>query len=428
MNASYYISGRLFLICLLLSFSAGFAQVEFGGEFRLRWYNEIYKNTRDDRGSINYTRMLARVNSTYKISDLAKVNVEVMNLADTSTSPARGISGTGPIHFVVSQVYGEIVKPDFYGLDLVRLRAGRQQFNLGNGLTFGESYYYYDKFDGGRLDLSYDPLTLTMFGAIYGQDVSSNGLWPESPADRILVGKIGANVYEQELMAYGVFNKPRGAYNDSYIIGGGSAGSILSENFDYFFEGAYQKFNQPPGGLEKSGIGYMLGGGYRFSQLGLIRTLKIETRYAAFQGDDPGTSKIEQFSPPFPDFQFGERNGFVNEVIGGDYPHRDKNQQGSKIWYSRLYVIPKDIPRLRVQFQFTTVQNYVKRADGYNQYDNEWQIRLYYSVTSRIQFEFRYAKFSPNDSDKDVNGNGVISSLEDRYTVDSYMTQFRLRF
>ncbi len=404
-----------------------FAQFDIGGDFRLRWYNDQYMQTRDNRPRVNYTRMLGRINTTYKVSDMARINVELMNLADTSTSPARGISGTGPIHFGVTQLYGEITKSDYLGLDLIRFRAGRQQFSVGNGLTFGESYYYYDKFDGTRLDLSYDPFTLTVFGAIYGQDVSSNGLWPDAPADQIYVAKLGANVLEQDLMLYGINNIQRGDYNDSYTLGAGSSGSFLGGKLDYFVEGAYQKFNQPAGAFVKEGIGYMGGLGYKMS-MWPFRTIKIETKYAAFQGDDPSTTKIEQFSPPFPDFQFGERSGFVNREIGGDYPHKDKNLNGSKIWYSRIYLIPAGLTKLRLQFQYTKVGGYAKRLDGYNSYDDEWEAKIYYTLTSRIQFQLRYEKIIPNDTDKDVNLNGVISSLEDRYILGSLMFEIHLKF
>ncbi len=404
-----------------------FAQFDVGGDFRLRWYTDAYTQTRDDRPKVNYSRMLARINTSYKVSDLAHLNIEVMNLADTSTSAARGISGTGPIHFGVTQLYAEITKADFMGLDLIRFRGGRQQFSVGNGLSFGESYYYYDKFDGARLDVSYDPISLTLFGAIYGQDVSSNGLWPDAPADQIFVANIGAKVLEQDLIAYGITNHPRGEFNDSYILGAGSSGSFLNDKLDYFVEGAYQKFIQPPGAANKSGIGYMAGLGYKFS-LYPFRSIKIETKYAAMQGDDPNTAEIEQFSPPFPDFEFGERKGFVNSVIGGDYPHKDKNLEGSRIWFSRIYFIPKILPKFRLQFQYTKVGGYEKRTDGYNQFDDEWQIKAYYSVTSRIQFQVRYERVIPNDADKDINQNGVISSLEDRYFLDSFMFEIRLKF
>jgi len=139
-----------------------FAQFDVGGEFRLRYYDDIYSQLQTDKKAVSYTRMLARINTSYKASDMVSFNAEVMNLADTSTSPARGISGTGPIHFGVSQLYAELKQYDFYGFDIVRLRAGRQQFSIGDGLSFGESYYYYDKFDGGRLDVSYDSVYLDL--------------------------------------------------------------------------------------------------------------------------------------------------------------------------------------------------------------------------------------------------------------------------
>ncbi len=419
----------IYIILLAVTFCKVdvFAQFDVGGEFRLRYYNDIYSQLQTDKKAVSYTRMLARINTSYKASDMVTFNAEVMNLADTSTSPARGISGTGPIHFGVSQLYAELKQYDFYGFDIVRLRAGRQQFSIGDGLSFGESYYYYDKFDGGRLDVSYDPFTLTLFGAIYGQSLSTNGLWPQEASDNIYVAKLGAKVLDQDVMIYGINNRPRGEYNDSYIIGGGSAGSFLNEMLDYSGEVAYQKFNKQPGGLDKAGLGYMGSLGYSFSAP-YFKRIKFETKYAAMQGDDPATSQIEQFSPAFPDFEFGERTGFVNGVIGGSYPHDDKYAEGSRIWYSRLYFIPKDLPKFRVQFQYTMVKPYTDRVDGYNQFDDEFQVKLYYMVNSRVQFQVRYERIIPNGADADLNKNGVISSTEDRNYLDSYMVELRVKF
>ena len=421
-----------YIFVLLLTASAFqttvYAQLDIGGDFRFRWYREAYTQKLDNQGNVQYTRMLGRINTSYKASDLVRLNVEMMNLNNESLPmPERGFSGNGPIHFVVSQMYGELVKPDFYGLDLVRLRVGRQQFQIGDGLTFGDSYYYYDKFDGGRLDLQYDPFNLTLFGAIYGQEISSNGYWAQESSDQIYVAKIGAKALDQDLMAYGILNKPRGDYNDSYIIGGGSSGSFLGEKLEYSIEGAYQKFNQPPGGLDKAGIGYMGDLGYRFS-LSPFRTIKIETKYAAYQGDNPNTSKIEQFSPPFPDFDWGEKTGFVNAEVGGSYPHKDKNPEGTRIWYSRIYFVPKFMPKLRLQFQYTKVNAFTARTDGYNEFDNEFDIKLYYTLTASTQFQIRYERVIPNGADKDLNNNGVISSTEDRYYTDSFMFEFKIKF
>jgi hypothetical protein len=341
--------------------------------------------------------------------------------------PTRGFSGNGPIHFAVSQFYGELLKTDFYGLDMVRLRAGRQQFQIGEGLVFGESYYYYDKFDGGRLDIAYDPFNLTLFGAIYGQELSSNGYWAQEASDQIYAAKFGAKVYDQDLMLYGVLNRPRGDYNNSYILGIGSTGSFLGDKLEYMVDAAYQKFNQPPGAFAKAGIGYMGGLAYSFPY-SIFKTIKLESKYVAFQGDNPNTTRIEQFSPPFPDFDFGERTGFVNQVVGGAYPHDDKNPEGTRIWYSRIYFIPKALPKVRLQFQYTRVDPYTARTDGYNEFDSEFEIKLYYNITRSIQLQARYEKIIPNDIDKDLNNNGVISSIEDRYNTDSFMLEFKFKF
>lgn len=417
----------LFLATIILQ-TRVYAQFEVGGEFRLRWYRDAYSQALDNRGNAGYTRMLGKINTSFTASDLVKFNVEMMNIDNESLPmPTRDFSGNGPFHFVVSQIYGEIVKPDFLGFDLVRLRAGRQQFQLGNGLVFGESYYYFDKFDGGRLDLQLDPFNLTLFGAIYGQEISSNGYWAQEASDQIYVAKIGAMAFNQDLMLYGVINQPRGDYNDSYIVGGGSSGSFMNDKLDYSFEAAYQKFNQPPGGPAKDGIGYMGDLGYKFP-LGPFRTIKIETKYAAYQGDNTNTSKVEQFSPPFPDFDFGEKTGFVNQVVGGTYPHDDKNSEGTRIWYSRIYFVPRFFTKLRLQFQYTKVDPYTARPDGYNEFDNEFEIKLYYTMNANTQFQIRYERVIPNDVTKDLNHNSVISDTENRYYTDSFMAEIRLKF
>jgi hypothetical protein len=419
---------HILLFAIFAFYSSGYAQLDIGGDFRIRWYRDAYSQVQDNRGTAEYFRMLGRINASFKASDLVRLNVEVMNLNNESLPmPMRGFSGNGPIHFAVSQMYGEVLKTDFYGLDMVRLRAGRQQFSIGEGLVFGESYYYYDKFDGGRLDIAYSPFNLTLFGAIYGQELSSNGYWAQEASDQIYAAKLGANVYDQDMMLYGVLNRPRGDFNDSYILGAGSSGSFLGDKLEYMVDAAYQKFNQPPGGFAKAGIGYMGSLAYSFSYA-FFKTIKLESKYAAFQGDDPNTSKIEQFSPPFPDFDFGERTGFVNQVVGGAYPHEDKNMEGTRIWYSRIYFIPKVLPKVRLQFQYTRVNPYTARTDGYNEFDSEFSIKLYYNLTRSIQFQARYERVIPNDVDKDLNKNGVISSLEDRYNLDSFMFEFKFKF
>ena len=76
------ISSRIFIL-LLAGFilqTNVFAQFDVGGEFRLRWYRDAYSQALDNRGTAEYTRMLAHINTSYKASDLVHLNVELMNL------------------------------------------------------------------------------------------------------------------------------------------------------------------------------------------------------------------------------------------------------------------------------------------------------------------------------------------------------------
>ncbi len=402
------------------------AQFNVEGDFRVRWYSDSFGWARDDRGQENYMRYLARIRTKAKVTNTTTFNAEFISLIDNPGQPVRNIAGTGPMRYGVSQLYAEMSQENFLIFDLARVRVGRQQFPIGNGLSFGESYYYTDKFDGGRVDLALFPVTLSLFGAVTGQNLSASGLYPDPGSDQIYAAKLGCTVLGQDLMLYGIDQRLRGAYNDNVIYGAGTAGELYVKDLEYFAEGAYQKFNQPPGLPEKAGIGYMGGVSYRWG-MGPFRSIKIETRYAAYQGDDAKTEKIEQFSPPYPDFFWGSRVGYVNGDVGGDYPRNSQNLEGSRIWYSRIYFIPKVLPKVRLQFQYVKVNEYVDN-DNYNSMDDEFSARLYYSVTNNSAFQLRFSRVIPNADDKDRDGNGSITSSEDRVSVNTVMLEWQIEF
>ncbi|MFZ4619337.1 MAG: hypothetical protein ACOYNS_02170 [Bacteroidota bacterium] len=411
----------MLLVCQLLD-----AQINVDGDFRMRWYSDSFGWTRDGRAQENYMRYLGRLRAKAKVTSNTSFNTELITLIDNPGQPVRNIAGTGPMRFGISQIYAEMSEQDVLMFDLARIRVGRQQFPIANGLSFGDSYYYTDKFDGGRLDLALFPVTLSLFGAITGQNLSSSGLYPDPGSDQIYVAKLGGTFFDQDLTVYGIQQKLRGAYNDNIVVGAGAAGELLFNNLEYFAEGAMQKFNQAPGLPEKGGIGYLGGIGYRWG-MGPFRSIKVETRYAAYQGDDAKTKKIEQFSPPFPNFFWGSRVGYVNGDVGGDYPRNGQNLEGSRIWYSRIYVIPKMMPKVRLQLQYISVNEYVDN-DNYNSMDDEISVRIYYTVTNNSAFQLRFARSIPNGDDKDRDGGGVITSSEDRVSVNSYMVEWQIEF
>lgn len=402
------------------------AQFNVEGDFRVRWYSDSFGRALDDRAQENYMRYLARFRTKAKVANNTSFTAELISLIDNPGQPVRNIAGTGQMRYGISQLYAEMSQENFLVFDLARLRVGRQQFPIGSGLSFGDSYYYTDKFDGGRADLALFPVTLSLFGAVTGQNLSSSGLYPDPGSDQIYAAKLGGTFLGQDLMVYAIDQKLRGAYNDNVVYGAGAAGEIYYKDLEYFLEGAYQLFNQAPGLPEKSGIGYMGGIGYRWG-MGPFRSIKIETRYAAYQGDDAATRKIEQFSPPFPNFFWGGRVGYVNGEVGGDYPRNSQNPEGSRIWYSRIYVIPKILPKVRLQLQYVKVNEYVD-SDTYNSMDDEVSVRLYYTVTNNSAFQVRYSRVIPNADDKDRDGGGAITSSEDRVSVNSFMLEWQIQF
>ena len=419
------------ILLLLVGYPAA-AQMNIEGEFRARWYSDHFYLTRDGRGAENYLRYSGRLHGKTKITNQASFVTELVLLTD-NTNPstnatlatARNIAGTGALRYGVSEIYAELAQPNFILFDVARIRVGRQQFPIGNGLSFGESYVS-NKFDGGRLDLSRNIFTLSLFGAITGQNVSASGLYPDPGSDQVYIARLGAEALKQDIMTYFILHKFRGLFNDSYIVGAGSSGEVIVPKLEYFWEAAYQKFNTAPGLPEKGGIGYMLGGAYQWS-MGPFKSLKLESRYAAYQGDDPKTKMIEQFSPLYPSFYWGARTGYVDGDVGGDYPNNGRNLEGSRIWFTRFYFVPKIVPRARIQFQYVKVGEW-KNIDNVNFMDDEIGARIYYTFSTQVQTQFRYTYTIANDGDHDVYPTGAISSTEDRYNVSSYMFEIQVRF
>ena len=170
----------------------------------------------------------------------------------------------------------------------------------------------------------------------------------------------------------------------------------------------------------------MGGVGYRWAW-GPFRSIKVEARYAAYQGDDAKTKKIEQFSPPYPSFFWGDRNGYVNGEIGGDFPWRGRELEGSRILYGRIYVIPKNFPDLRIQLQYLKMNEYIDN-DNYNSKDDEISLRLYYKLFNQSQLSFRFTRSFPNGEDKDINNSGLLSSSEDRVSYSRIMFELQVVF
>ena len=402
------------------------AQFNIEGDFRVRWYTDKFHEALDNRGDETYMRYYGSLKGNVKASKNISFTTELLTIIQNQNNTVRNIVGTGPMSYTISQIYAELAQPNFSIFDMARIRVGRQPFGMGSGLSFGESYYFRDKFDGARIDLAYSPVTLTLFGAITGQNLSESGLYPEPGSDQIYAARLAGNVMDQNVMTYYILQRLRGSFNDNQIFGLGVTGDFLNARLDYFAEFAAQSFNTAPGLPEKGGIGYMGGVGYRWSW-GPFSSVKVEARYAAYQGDDASTKKIEQFSPPYASFFWGDRNGYVNGEIGGDFPWRGRDLEGSRILYGRIYVIPRIFPDLRIQLQYLKMNEYIDN-DNYNSKDDEISLRLYYKLFNQSQLSLRYTHSFPNDEDKDVNNSGLLSSSEDRVAYSRIMLELRVVF
>lgn len=423
---------RTFKIMILISFIFCrnlISQVNIEGDFRARWYSDSFTKTLDQRAHENYMNYLSRLRVNATVERGTSFHAEVISLSDRRIETNIGgtsLAGTGAMRLGLTRLYADMNRTDLPFFDLTRFRIGRQQFPIGNGLSLGESFYFLDKFDGARADLLYKSVTLSIFGAITGQNLSVSGLYPEPGSDQIYVTRLATEIFKQQVMGYFLLQKLRGLFNDSYIIGGGSTSTFFSNDLEYFAEFAYQKFNTAPGLPKKQGIGYMGGISYRFA-FGPFRVIKVETRYAAYQGDDASTNSIEQFSPLYPSFFWGEHSGYVNGDIGGNYPNRNRNLEGSRIWYSRFYVTPKILPNARIQLQYIKMNEYIDN-DGYNTFDDEFSLRIYYIISKLSQLQFRFSHYFPNGPDKDLNNDGRISSSEDRISRTRFMLEWQIKF
>jgi len=400
------------------------AQFVVNGDFRTRFYYDTFSGGIQDRQDLSYVRYLGRINIRSNVGNNVTFYSELMTFTDNPLSVTRNIAGTEEMYYGISQLFAEAVFPNVPVFDQFRMRVGRQQFPIGRGLSQGSSTSYVRLFDAVRFDMTKYDVNLSLFGSVTRQNLSPSGLFPDSGGDRLYIARLSRTVLNQDLMSYFIMNQLDGKFNDSYIIGAGIRGNILSDELEYFGEYAHQTFNTVPGMPKMGGHGYMAGIGYRWP-MGPFRWVKIETRYAAYQGNDESTDRIERFSPLYPSFFWGDRAGFVNGVVGGNFPFEGDNLEGSRIWYNRIYFVPNALPRLRVQFQYIYVTEYIDN-DNYNSYNNEFSARLYYAITRNSRIQFRYVLREPNE--KDFNPNLPESSTRDRFSIHRYMFEWHIRF
>lgn len=402
------------------------AQVQFGGDFMLRAYSMQYSGARDDRDDLNFVRLLGRITMFAPVAQNASLRTDFVTLSDNPVFPVRSVAGTGNLRYAIAQIYGEYHASRFLGFDAARFRLGRQQFKLGEGLALGESYYMTEGWDGVRCDFALGKWSLGLFGAIVSQNLSEDGYYPLPGSDQLYVAKLEYELYNQTLMAYSIYDKKRGEFNDSMITGFGSTGRIRYRNLQYFLEVAHQEFNAPSGLPEQSGLGYMAGLSYSWSA-GPFRVIKAELRTAGYQGDDATTERFEIFSPIYPSWWWGDSTGYANGTVGGNWPNRGRRSEGSRIWYGRLYVSPRAVPSTRLEFQYVTVADWVDN-DGYNENDDEFAVKLFYQVNDNLRLQGRYSRRIANGEDRDLSGDGIVTRIEDRVDIDRFMLEFRLRF
>ena len=410
----------------LLAVPCARAQVQIGGDFLVRSYMEQYSDTRDDRDDLTYTRYLGRLYAYSPLGEYGSFHSDFITTSENPVFPTRSIAGSGRMEFGISQIYGEMVTPNVPWADMSRFRIGRQHYELGEGLTLGDSYYMANGYDGLRADFARGPWTLGLLASVTNQEITEGGYLAKQGSDQLYVAKLEYGLYDHTLLAYSVYEKPRGVLNDNIVTGFGATGHLWTRDLEYFGEIATQSFNQPSGLPEKGGMAYMAGLSYQWSA-GPFRVIKAEVRGAGYQGDDDGTEKIETFEPFYPSWFWGDRAGYVDGGIGGDYPHDDRSLEGSRVWYGRVYFSLASLPKYRLQFQYVSVDDWVNN-DGITEPDDEYGVRLYYTVNENIQLQARYMMRRANSADGDVNGNGSISSYEDRHDVDRLMMEFRVQF
>jgi len=414
-------------VMLLLGVPQTQAQVQIGGDFMMRAYWENFWDTRDNRESVQYSRILGRLYLDTNIGEYGAFRTDLVTISENPVFPSRTISGTGEISYGISQIYGEIMTPHLPGLDLARLRFGRQHFKLGQGLTLGDSYYQIDEYDGVRADLMFGRFTLGLLGATTFQEIARGG-YNAAPNtdDNLFVGKLEYELTDHTLLGYMVYEAPQGDFNDNVITGLGAKGRIVLRNLKYFGEVATQNFNTLAGLPDKGGMGYMAGISYSWSMKG-FRTIKVEARGAGYQGDDATTEKIEIFEPHYPSWFWGDRTAYANGSLGGDYPHRGIRPEGSRVWYGRIYFSPASLPKWRLQLQYATVNDWVNN-DGHNEGNDEWGLKLFYEISSNVRLQGRYFRRMANSPDEDLNGSGVITGAEDEFEAQRILVEMRVQF
>ncbi len=402
------------------------AQVQVGGDFLVRSYLEQYGETRDDRPDLSYMRYLGRLYLYSPLGEYGSFHSDFVTISDNPVFPPRTIAGSGPIYYGISQIYGEILTPHAPWADMARFRIGRQHYELGSGLTLGDSYYMIDGFDALRADLARGSWTVGLMAAITAQDVTEGGFSAEKGSDQLYVAKLEYGMYDHTLLAYSVYDKRRGVFNDNIVTGFGATGHIGVRDLEYFGEAATQRYNRLTGMPKKGGTAYMAGLSYRWSA-GPFRVIKVEVRGAGYQGDDAATDRVEIFEPYYPSWFWGDRAGYVNGSLGGDYPHLGRRPEGARVWYGRIYFSLASLPKYRLQLQYVSVEDWVNN-DGVTEPNDEFGAKLYYTLNNNIQLQARYMIRRANSADADLNGNGAISRYEDRYDVDRLMVEFRVQF
>ncbi len=420
------IGAALVAVCAGLTAAEAPAQVQIGGDFMLRAYWDRYSYTMDDRDDLKYMRHLGRLYLDAPVGQDVSFHADLVTISDNPVLPVRNFAGSGLLYYGVSQIYVDLVTPKVPLCDLARFRFGRQHYELGQGLTLGDSYYQLDDYDGIRADFSRGNLTVGVLGAITEQEITDGGYYPLPGNDQIYVAKVEYALYDHTLLAYSVYDKRRGDFNDNIVTGCGANGSIATRNLRYFGEVASQTYNQPSGLPEKGGMAYMAGISYSWA-MGPFRTVKVEVRGAGYQGDDASTSKVEIFEPYYPSWFWGDRTAYANGTLGGDYPHRGIQPEGSRIWYGRIYFSPTAIPKARLQFQYAAVSDWVNN-DGIDEPDDEFGVKLYYQLNANVRLQGRYMRRIANSGDEDVNGSGTITSIEDRHNAEGVMFEFRVQF
>jgi len=402
------------------------AQFQVNGDFMTRNYVEKYSDSRYERENLEYMRFLGRLTAKAPLGKSGMFRTDLVTISDNPVYPSRSLAGTGGIQFGISQIYGEVTSPDFLVFDLSRLRFGRQHYELGSGLTMGESYYQLEDYDGIRADFMKRNWTLGLFGAITDQTLTASGFYPEAQSDQVYVAQIQYEFHKQTLLGYSVYEKERGEFNDNVTYGIGSSGTVFKPKLNYFVEVAHQSYHTLSGLPEKAGTGYMAGVSYSWS-MPHFRTVKAEVRTAGYQGDDASTDALEIFSPIYPSWWWGDRTGFVNGNVGGDYPNNNKQVEGSRVWYGRIYFSPTFLPKSRIQFQYTTVADWVNN-DDYTEPDDEVGVKVYYQINNNVRVQGRYFRRMPNGEDFDLNGSGTISRIEDKVTAERLMFECRVQF